>query len=34
MSIPLPADQAMAGGNHYLKYTVRNPLEIHGAQPA
>jgi 2-polyprenyl-3-methyl-5-hydroxy-6-metoxy-1,4-benzoquinol methylase len=26
MAIPLPADQAIAGGNHYPKYTVRNPI--------
>lgn len=26
MSVSLPADQAIAGGNHYPKYTVRNPI--------
>jgi SAM-dependent methyltransferase len=26
MASPLSADQAMAGGNHYPKYTVRNPI--------
>ena len=26
MIVPLPADQAAAGGNHYPKYTVRNPI--------
>ena len=26
MSVPLSADQATAGGNHYPKYTTRNPL--------
>ena len=26
MAIPLSADQAMAGGNYYPKYTVRNPV--------
>jgi 2-polyprenyl-3-methyl-5-hydroxy-6-metoxy-1,4-benzoquinol methylase len=26
MAITLPADQAVTGGNHYPKYTVRNPI--------
>jgi 2-polyprenyl-3-methyl-5-hydroxy-6-metoxy-1,4-benzoquinol methylase len=26
MALPLSADQAVAGGNHYPKYTVRNPI--------
>ena len=26
MSVSLSADQALAGGNHYPKYTTRNPL--------
>lgn len=26
MAITLPADQAVPGGNHYPKYTVRNPI--------
>jgi 2-polyprenyl-3-methyl-5-hydroxy-6-metoxy-1,4-benzoquinol methylase len=26
MALPLSADQAIAGGNHYPKYTVRNPI--------
>jgi 2-polyprenyl-3-methyl-5-hydroxy-6-metoxy-1,4-benzoquinol methylase len=26
MATPLPADPALAGGNHYPKYTVRNPV--------
>jgi 2-polyprenyl-3-methyl-5-hydroxy-6-metoxy-1,4-benzoquinol methylase len=26
MATPLPAEPALAGGNHYPKYTVRNPV--------
>ena len=29
MAIPLSADQAVAGGNHYPKYTARNPIARH-----
>ena len=26
MSVSLSTEQALAGGNHYPKYTTRNPL--------